>query len=634
MFRPPLLIPAALAALLAAPLAADPAPGDPPVELRYDPAELPATPGESDPDRVRTAEATRRFVTALFSENRPPVWSSWKTMRLGPTAGGKTRAELLSADGDLHGWHWLDTAALAGVLKDRELPAGTGEDRRFAVGTGAAVPAAGGGDASPDPALVAELPGLWEAEDLGRFLSGKMIGAESLIITEVNNGAGFGSAEGRGRVRFRVNRTDGTGPFSGEIELREARRTLADYGLSAKVGEVLRPTADAGGGDDAGPTELPGTWRDGDMNRFLSGEMPWVASLTVTAIDDAGAGPGGGGRGTGRVTFRMNRVDGTGPFLGEMDLSEAREELGYYGLSAKVGETLRPVGTAGPKAAGGSGGFFAPPGNDSPFEFPKAARRSPSPDVTAAVAAVRDAGGDAKAAAEDKLDALLAEQFDAAQKEREEALAALESKVRRLRSLHDKRAAAKAEIVARRADTLLREADGLGWGEPGGVDAPRAAPGGGVGPGVAFPSEGGGFSGGAFGGDAFGGFGKLPSAFGGGGNSGDLIDWSASPLDGRIVQLGRRGGGDGAEQWVRINLGLNVGAGDGVRPHDVFEIRPQVREPFDPDAPPTARMKIEMVTDQYADGKITPGSLTEGAEVRVGDRVVRVGNEGGDDAAD
>ena len=238
----------------------------------------------------------------------------------------------------------------------------------------------------------------------------------------------------------------------------------------------------------------------------------------------------------------------------------------------------------------------------------------------------------------DRLDALLAEQFDAAQTERETALAALETKVKRLRSLHDKRAAAKAEIVARRADTLLREADGLGWGAPGGDDripaadsASPAAPepaahsaasdcrpgsaaaefgagGGGV------LGGGGGFSGGAFGGGAFGGPGELPGRLGAAATPDDFIDWSASPLEGEIVQLGRRGGGDGAERWVRINLGLNVGAGVGVRPDDVFEIRPQVREPFDPDAPPSARVKIEMVTDQYADGKIIPGSLTEGAE--------------------
>ena len=37
----------------------------------------------------------------------------------------------------------------------------------------------------------------------------------------------------------------------------------------------------------------------------------------------------------------------------------------------------------------------------------------------------------------------------------------------RLRELQEKRAAAKGEIVARRLETLLREAEGLGWGEPG-----------------------------------------------------------------------------------------------------------------------------------------------------------------------
>ena len=83
--------------------------------------------------------------------------------------------------------------------------------------------------------------------------------------------------------------------------------------------------------------------------------------------------------------------------------------------------------------------------------------------LVANAAGLVGADGDAAKAT---LKTALAEHFDARQTAREKELAALEAQVKTLRDLHDKRAGAKDEIVARRADTLLREAAGLGWGEP------------------------------------------------------------------------------------------------------------------------------------------------------------------------
>ena len=613
MFRPPLLIPAALAAVLAAPLAADPEPGDPPVELQYDPAELPATPGASDPDRVRTAEATRAFVSMLFSKNRPPAWSSWKMMRLGPTAGGKTRAELLSADGDLHGWHWLDTAALAGLLKERGLPADAHEGRRFAVGTGADVPASEGGDIVDGPAQAALLPLLRRRAELrdkygerhpevvrvdrrieatkkhlsevmegagGADLSRILAGAPPEVPadtgdTRVTNAAGTRKAldllfGGSRPAAWEPVATLRFGPTVGgktRGDLLDAAGALRDWFWLDEAAvkawqerEGLKPVTREGFefrlGDPTAPAVLPGLWTAANLERFLRGELPEVERIYVQDIPtnaEAGiAGP--------RANYPDENgevllvLEGDGPRAAravEIAVKEARQALGRFGLDMVEEETLKPVPDAErparPNATFGGGGLGGVP---QPFEFPAAARRSPAPAVAAAVEAVRDADGDAKADAAAKLDALLTDQFDAAQRDRETDLAALEAKVKRLRELHDKRAAAKAEIVARRAETLLREADGLGWGEPGNdggrFPRPYSAPGG--------PDGGGGFGGGI----GFGGPATLPlglgvggGAFGGGGfQFQDTIGLKAEGLKSKAVLYILTPRGEDPPDWL------------------------------------------------------------------------------------
>ena len=329
-------------------------------------------------------------------------------------------------------WAWRSTAER--VFGGLNLPPAAftpGTDLRTLLPDAPAGPADLAAEDAADERLT-EVPGLWHVQEMDRFLTGEMDGVESITVTEIDGGAGFGSAEGRGRVRFRVNRSDELGPQAGEMALAAARTELAFRGLSLKVGETLRPTVAADGRGGLG--FVPGSDFSGPMGSGRLGR----------------GGSGGGGFGGPAAWLLLDRP-------------------------------------AAPDAA-----------------------------ITAAVDAVRDAEGDAKADAEAELAALLAERFDAAQAGREEKLAALEAKVAALRDLHDKRAAAKAEIVARRAETLLRAADGLGWDDPGdqtggGDDPKRFGLGGGGGfGGPATLPPGSGTGGGGFGGSGAGG------GFGGG----------------------------------------------------------------------------------------------------------------------
>ena len=62
------------------------------------------------------------------------------------------------------------------------------------------------------------------------------------------------------------------------------------------------------------------------------------------------------------------------------------------------------------------------------------------------------------------LQKVVSEHFDLRQTARERELAELEKELERLRSLHQRRQNQKDRIVGDRVDSLLREADGLGWG--------------------------------------------------------------------------------------------------------------------------------------------------------------------------
>jgi len=63
-----------------------------------------------------------------------------------------------------------------------------------------------------------------------------------------------------------------------------------------------------------------------------------------------------------------------------------------------------------------------------------------------------------------KLQEVVSQQFDLLQKERKSELTKLKQELNRLQALHDRRQDQKDRIVGDRVQSLLREADGLGWG--------------------------------------------------------------------------------------------------------------------------------------------------------------------------
>jgi hypothetical protein len=63
----------------------------------------------------------------------------------------------------------------------------------------------------------------------------------------------------------------------------------------------------------------------------------------------------------------------------------------------------------------------------------------------------------------DQLSTLAAEHFDARQKLRDQELKQFEERLKKLRSIHERRAAARAEIVGNHVRQLVRESEGLVW---------------------------------------------------------------------------------------------------------------------------------------------------------------------------
>jgi hypothetical protein len=62
---------------------------------------------------------------------------------------------------------------------------------------------------------------------------------------------------------------------------------------------------------------------------------------------------------------------------------------------------------------------------------------------------------------------VVSEQFEVRQESRERELKEVEEHVRKLRELHQRRATEKDQIVRDRVRQLLRDVDGLGWGDDG-----------------------------------------------------------------------------------------------------------------------------------------------------------------------
>jgi len=69
-----------------------------------------------------------------------------------------------------------------------------------------------------------------------------------------------------------------------------------------------------------------------------------------------------------------------------------------------------------------------------------------------------------------KVAAALEKAFDLQQKRRELELSRVEARVKKIRELMQRRSDARQSIIDKRLDQLLREADGLGWTPPPGVN--------------------------------------------------------------------------------------------------------------------------------------------------------------------
>ncbi len=76
----------------------------------------------------------------------------------------------------------------------------------------------------------------------------------------------------------------------------------------------------------------------------------------------------------------------------------------------------------------------------------------------------------------EELTQVVGQQFDLRQKSREAELNQLEEKLRKLRGIHARREQERDTIIRARVQQLLREQDGLGWGEDAGAHDPFGRP--------------------------------------------------------------------------------------------------------------------------------------------------------------
>jgi hypothetical protein len=79
---------------------------------------------------------------------------------------------------------------------------------------------------------------------------------------------------------------------------------------------------------------------------------------------------------------------------------------------------------------------------------------------------VKAQGEEEKTRIRKKLTEVLSEQFDQHSKKQEKELEEIEKQIANLKGLLKRRLDAKSTIVERRADQLIRDADGLGWTAP------------------------------------------------------------------------------------------------------------------------------------------------------------------------
>ena len=280
----------------------------------------------------------------------------------------------------------------------------------------------------------------WDEEDVSRFLAGRTEVIEATITAIGDRNVAFAAklrpttADQPGSDQPGSDQPGSDQPGSDQPET--VRRTvLADH-VKRAFGAAGLPSEAYAVGYVLKPVELAGD--DSGLSQLLRRTSPTTGSFSIRSL------------GVRSVGYELDPGNGRPPITGTATREALVEALTEFGWDVPAVLRRQSSPMPGPESD--------PPGSAPP---PAAAD-----DLSALVAAVRDADDAGRSAAASKLREALAARFDAAQEDRETDLAALEAKVARLREMHDKRAAAKAEIVARRLDTLLRDAEGLGWGEP------------------------------------------------------------------------------------------------------------------------------------------------------------------------
>lgn len=92
-------------------------------------------------------------------------------------------------------------------------------------------------------------------------------------------------------------------------------------------------------------------------------------------------------------------------------------------------------------------------------------------EVSSLIASYAHTEGDTeRSKLKSKVATALEKEFDLQQKRRDLELARVEARLKKVRELMKKRGDARQSIIDKRLDQLLREADGLGWTPPPGVN--------------------------------------------------------------------------------------------------------------------------------------------------------------------
>jgi hypothetical protein len=115
--------------------------------------------------------------------------------------------------------------------------------------------------------------------------------------------------------------------------------------------------------------------------------------------------------------------------------------------------------TALAPAANGWGYSYSVGGNFPHFQF-----QSQAAELVRKLANAKDE--DEKSRIREKLTEVLNQSFDEHMKQQQKELDQLEEQIRSLRALMKKRVSKKNEIVERRIEQLIQDADGLGWNAP------------------------------------------------------------------------------------------------------------------------------------------------------------------------